>query len=159
MCEYCGCQAIAAIDLLTREHGAALEEVADARVAANADDFSAAQTACARILYVLAPHMVVEEQALFPALAVQFAAQIQTLVAEHRLLDRVLDSIVSASTPPPGWASELLTALDILREHILKELDGVFPAALANLHPADWDRLDTVREQVGCSIDVQPLAL
>ena len=159
MCEYCGCQAIAAIDLLTREHCAALECVADARAAAKGDDFPGAQTACSRILYVLAPHMVVEEQALFPALAGDFSEQMQALVAEHALLDGVFDSIASALSPPCGWAIELTQALDILREHILKEQDGVFPAALANLHPADWDRLDAVREQVGCSIDVQPLAL
>ena len=153
MCEYCGCQAIAALDLLTREHAASLEWVADARAAARTEDFAGARVACAEILHVLAPHMAVEEQALFPALAAQFGPQMNALMAEHELLDSVFDMIVSAVTPPLGWAAQLSETLDVLREHILKEQDGVFPAALANLSPAEWDRLDVVRRQVGCSID------
>ena len=42
-----------------------------------------------------------------------------------------------------------LTREHDLREHILKEQDGVFPAALANLNPEDWDALDTVWASVG----------
>ena len=40
-------------------------------------------------------------------------------------------------------------ALWVLREHILKEQDGVFPAALAELDPAQWDEVDAVRARVG----------
>ena len=36
----------------------------------------------------------------------------------------------------------------MLREHILTEQDGVFPAALSRLDPADWDRVDKARLRV-----------
>jgi hypothetical protein len=35
--------------------------------------------------------------------------------------------------------------LYLLREHILKEQDGVFPAALISLGPDDWERIGQVR--------------
>jgi hypothetical protein len=34
------------------------------------------------------------------------------------------------------------------REHILKEQDGVFPAALAALGPEQWERIESVRAQL-----------
>jgi hypothetical protein len=33
----------------------------------------------------------------------------------------------------------------VLFEHILKEQDGVFPAAMSVLTPRDWERLASVR--------------
>jgi hypothetical protein len=45
---------------------------------------------------------------------------------------------------------QAVTAIDDLtREHDLKEQDGVFPAALANLNPEHWDVIDTIRATVG----------
>ena len=49
----------------------------------------------------------------------------------------------------PSWPDRLMAAMAVLREHILKEQDGVFPAALANLNPDDWDAVDTIRTRVG----------
>jgi hypothetical protein len=43
----------------------------------------------------------------------------------------------------------LLDTLEMLREHILKEQDGVFPAALAGLRNEDWQAVDAVRARVG----------
>jgi hypothetical protein len=40
-------------------------------------------------------------------------------------------------------------ALAHLFDHILKEQDGVFPAALATLTPDDWERIGAVRRSVG----------
>ena len=42
----------------------------------------------------------------------------------------------------------LMAALQVLREHILKEQDGVFPAALTSLSGTDWDAVDAVRAAV-----------
>ena len=47
----------------------------------------------------------------------------------------------------PTWQERLLGVLHMLREHILKEQDGVFPAALAVLEPDQWERIEAVRAQ------------
>ena len=49
----------------------------------------------------------------------------------------------------PGWPGRVEHVLDVLREHILKEQDGVFPAALALLDPEQWEAVDAVRARVG----------
>jgi hemerythrin-like domain-containing protein len=46
---------------------------------------------------------------------------------------------------------------ELLREHILKEQDGVFPAALAALSPEEWDAVDAVRSRVGSSLPATSL--
>ena len=53
--------------------------------------------------------------------------------------------------PPtrPGLPGLPHQALQLLREHILKEQDGVFPAALASLGTADWAASEAVRARVG----------
>jgi len=42
--------------------------------------------------------------------------------------------------------------LALLREHILKQQDGVFPAALAALDPEQWERIEAVRTRLGASM-------
>ncbi len=37
----------------------------------------------------------------------------------------------------------------MLRDHILKEQDGVFPAALADLGTEDWEAVEAVRGLAG----------
>jgi hypothetical protein len=39
----------------------------------------------------------------------------------------------------------------VLREHIFKEQDGVFPAALATLSTADWEAADALRVHAGAT--------
>ncbi len=39
--------------------------------------------------------------------------------------------------------------LGLLREHILREEDGVFPAALTVLEPAQWEQMATLRARGG----------
>jgi len=51
----------------------------------------------------------------------------------------------------PGWPDRLTGALAVLREHIFKEQDGVFPAALATLSTADWEAADAARVRAGAS--------
>jgi hypothetical protein len=45
----------------------------------------------------------------------------------------------------------------VLRQHILKEQDGVFPAALANLATSDWEAVEKLRAQAGSALS-QPAA-
>jgi hemerythrin-like domain-containing protein len=104
-----------------------------------------------RIAAVLGPHTEVEEQGLFPALTGEFPDHVAGLKAEHRRVEAVLDE--AAGTPAdPAWPARFMAALALLREHIFKEQDGVFPAALATLGAADWEAAEAVRSRVGGSL-------
>ena len=141
MCEYCGCQAVTAIGELTREHDLVVNLIGAVRAAHRAGDVGRMAELARQIAAVLGPHTAVEERGLFPALAADFPEQIAALEAEHRHVEAVL-----AEAPgDPSWPRRLLDTLELLREHILKEQDGVFPAALATLGTADWEEVDAVR--------------
>lgn len=148
MCEYCGCQAIPAIAQLTAEHDRALGHVRDAEIATEHGDLPTARAACAALTALLAPHTVIEEQGLFPALCDEHPDHVETLLAEHDLIERTLGELSGVLLPEPGWADRLQEALSVLRAHIRKEQDGLFPAALTTLSARDWDEVDRVRTQV-----------
>ncbi|MGW1360489.1 hemerythrin domain-containing protein [Streptomyces chartreusis] len=102
------------------------------------------------IARVLGPHTHVEEQGLFPALAGDFPDQIATLEAEHRRIEAVLAEAADGTAPAdPTWPDRLMEAMALLRDHILKEQDGVFPAALANLSTEEWEAVEAARAAVG----------
>ena len=58
----------------------------------------------------------------------------------------MLGAAAGGTPPDPGWPDRLMDTLEVLREHILKEQDGLFPAALTSLGGADWDTVDAVRD-------------
>jgi hypothetical protein len=147
MCEYCGCDAIPAIAELTAEHDAIREVAWSARKAASAGDRPAARVAVACVVALLEPHTRIEEIGLFPALAGEFGQHTESLVAEHRALETGFAEICG-SRPERGWEKRLTRTLDILFEHILREQDGLFPAALSVLTPEQWDAIDDVRSVV-----------
>jgi hemerythrin-like domain-containing protein len=152
MCDYCGCQAIEAIADLTAEHDAVVTLIGTLRPAAAKGDLDAVAGYCRGIAAVLGPHTAVEEQGLFPAIAGEFPDHVRALEHEHRDIESVLDEARSGVPADPTWLQRLLPALDVLRDHILKEQDGVFPAALATLDSEDWERLGTVREAAGSAV-------
>ncbi|SNY45974.1 hemerythrin domain-containing protein [Paractinoplanes atraurantiacus] len=142
MCEYCGCQSVSAIEDLTREHDTVVGLISAVRTAEDTDRMAA----LARdIAGVLAPHTEVEEHGLFPLLADDFPDQISALESEHRLVESVLAEAAHGTPTDPAWPTRLIETLDLLRDHILKEQDGVFPAALTTLSGTDWDTVDKVR--------------
>jgi len=98
---------------------------------------------------VLDPHTEVEERGLFPALAADFPDQIAILEAEHQQIAEVLGEASSGLPEDPAWPDRLTAALALLRAHIHKEQDGVFPAALASLRTADWEAMEDIRARVG----------
>ncbi|MFC9913361.1 hypothetical protein [Streptomyces sp. NPDC059862] len=60
-----------------------------------------------------------------------------------------------ATPSDPTWPDRLMDAMDVmavLRDHILKEQDGVFPAALANLSTEDWEAVEATRAQAGSTL-------
>ncbi|MEU1810675.1 hemerythrin domain-containing protein [Micromonospora aurantiaca (nom. illeg.)] len=149
MCEYCGCRSVTAIDQLTREHDTVVNLIGDVRAAHAAGDAVRMAELARRISAVLAPHTEVEEHGLFPLLADDFPDHVAALEAEHRRVEAVLGAARTEVPADPGWPQQLMETLELLREHILKEQDGVFPAALTTLSGADWDSVDAVRARVG----------
>ncbi|UNZ21209.1 hemerythrin domain-containing protein [Streptomyces sp. 891-h] len=149
MCEYCGCQSLTAIAELTREHDAVVTLISHAREARRGGDVSRMIGTARKIAEVLEPHTRVEEHGLFPAMAAEFPEKIRTLEDEHRRVDAVLREAAVGLPADPGWPDRLIEVLDLLRDHILKEQDGVFPAALAFLGPEEWEAVAAVRARVG----------
>ncbi|GGN12676.1 hemerythrin-like domain-containing protein [Actinoplanes campanulatus] len=148
MCEYCGCQSVAAIDELTREHDLVVNMIGDVRAAHIAGDVDRMAAVARRISAVLGPHTEVEEHGLFPLLADDFPDHVAALEQEHRRIEKVLGAAATATPHDAAWPRQLIEILDLLRDHILKEQDGVFPAALTTLSGEDWDRVDAVRARV-----------
>ncbi len=151
MCEYCGCQDLPAIAELTREHEHALSLIREMQAAGDGGDVPALAALARQLAAVLAPHTEVEEQGLFPALAADFPEQIAALEEDHRQLGAVLGEAAGGTPADPAWPGRLAAALALLRGHIYREQDGVFPAALATLGAADWDRVEAARLAAGGS--------
>jgi hemerythrin-like domain-containing protein len=149
MCEYCGCQALATIGELTREHDLVLNLMGQARAAHASGDTARMVELARQIATVLGPHTEVEEQGLFPALAGEFPDHVASLTAEHRRVEAALDEAATGTPADPAWPARFAAALAVLREHIFKEQDGVFPAALATLRAADWEAAEAVRSRAG----------
>ncbi|GAA2574479.1 MULTISPECIES: hemerythrin domain-containing protein [Streptomyces] len=152
MCEYCGCQSLTSIDELTREHEAVVALISRVRTARDQGDTVAAAGLARRIAAVLAPHTQVEEHGLFPAMADEFPDQIAALEAEHRRIEAVLAEAAHGVPTDPAWPDRLLDVLAQLRDHILREQDGVFPAALATLTTEQWEAVEAVRARTGSAL-------
>lgn len=149
MCEYCGCQALDAIADLTAEHDLVIELGRQVRGALKGGDLGRAAERVRAITAVLGPHTEVEEDALFPAMAAEFPDHVEALRGEHRVIKDVLAEAAHGTPTDPAWPARVEQVLHLLREHILKEQDGVFPAALAVLGPDQWNAMDMVRARVG----------
>lgn len=149
MCEYCGCQQLTVIDELTQEHDALVAMLAVVRARLASGDLAGVAEQCQRMLQILGPHTLVEENGLFPQLREQYPEHVLALQAEHRKIEAVLSQAAGGVPADPTWPQQLTDALFLLREHILKEQDGVFPAALAALDGEQWDRVQAVRDRAG----------
>ena len=150
MCEYCGCQSLETIDELTREHDEVVRLISHLRSAHGDGDVPRLAQVAREIARVLGPHTQVEEHGLFPALTGDFPDQIAALEAEHRRIESVLAEAADSTTPSdPTWPGRLMEAMAVLRDHILKEQDGVFPAALAMLGTEQWEAVAAARAEAG----------
>lgn len=148
MCEYCGCQEIAVIDELTREHDAVVALIGQVEGSMAGHDLESVVWRCRLISAILGPHTVVEEEGLFPEMAGQFPDHVAVLLSEHRRIEDVLGEAEHGLPDDPTWPDRLLSGVFLLREHILKEQDGVFPAALAALDADQWESIEAVRAQI-----------
>jgi hemerythrin-like domain-containing protein len=148
MCEYCGCRQIATIAELTREHDAVVALVGQIKTSLPDRRRDDVAESCQQILAILAVHTVVEEQGLFPEMTDEFPDHISVLRSEHREIEKVLGDAADGFPDDPTWPDRLVAILHLLREHILKEQDGVFPAALVALDAEQWERIEAVRAQI-----------
>ena len=137
MCSYCGCRAITVIGQLTSEHEAIINATGLLSRAAAAGDAAAEQTAAGVVSALLEPHTVREEVGLFAELRgdPEFTSAIDSLCAEHRELDSLL-TLVSGRDLRAAAALETL-----MRHHIDREENGIFPAAAVALDGTAWDRI------------------
>ncbi|MEW2614786.1 hemerythrin domain-containing protein [Streptomyces sp. NPDC047880] len=156
MCEYCGCQALETIDELTREHERVVTLISHVRDARGDGAIARMAELAREITSVLGPHTRVEEHGLFPALAGDFPEQIVALEDEHRRIEAALAEADGPFLTDPTWPDRLIETLALLREHILKEQDGVFPAALAHLGTEQWEAVEKVRAEAGSALSRPP---
>ena len=138
MCSYCGCRAITVIGRLSAEHVAITNAAGALRRAVLAGDGEATATAGEKLISLLDPHTTGEERGLFAELRLdpEFAAHVDTLCGEHREINAHLARVTQ------GDHSGVVALETLLRRHIDKEENGVFPAAAIALDWAAWDRID-----------------
>ena len=137
MCSYCGCRAITMIGRLSTEHVAIINATGALRRVALDGDGAAAATAVEELAALLDPHTRSEEQGLFAELRLDedFADHVDALCAEHREIDALLARVAD------GDHAEVQELENLLRRHIDKEENGIFPAAAVALDGAAWDRI------------------
>jgi hemerythrin-like domain-containing protein len=137
MCSYCGCRAITVIGQLSTEHVAIVNATGALRRTALRDGREATATAVQELAALLDPHTTGEERGLFAELRVdpEFAAHVDALCAEHRQIEAQLARVAD------GDLSDVDGLENLLRRHIDKEENGIFPAAAIALDGAAWDRI------------------
>jgi len=137
MCTYCGCRAITVIGRLSTEHVAIINATGTLRRVAQAGDGDATARAIAELAALLDPHTTGEERGLFAELRddPEFADHVDALCAEHREIDAHLARAAG------GDQAEVEALENLLRRHIDKEENGIFPAAAVALDGSAWDRI------------------
>ena len=138
VCSYCGCRAITVIAELTAEHEAIINATGLLSRAAAAGDADAARVAVELVSSLLEPHTVREERGLFVELRRdrEFTAHVDALCAEHREIDSFLSRVSGGDLPA---ATELET---LMRRHIDREENGIFPAAAIAVDGDTWDLIE-----------------
>ena len=137
MCSYCGCRNIPMIAKLSKEH----EDIAACAyrlTAAHRDgDVEAGRAAAHELAGKLHPHARREENGVFAEMKKDdlFTEHIEELCAEHDELDRHIDAIVAADL---SYVPHLVL---LLKSHIDREENGLFPSALAYLSDDQWESI------------------
>lgn len=137
VCSYCGCREITVIGRFSDEHVVIINATGELRRAAAAGDVAASRQAVGVLQQLLEPHTLIEERSLFAELREdpEFTDHIDVLCAEHR-------EINAALAVAEGGDLTVVIALErLLRRHIDKEENGLFPAAAIALDGPAWERV------------------
>jgi len=120
---------------LNAEHDAIVNSSYALEIAFRDQDVEAANTACKELGELLHPHTRREENGLFAEMKKDelFTEHVASLCAEHVELDSELEAIEA------GDLESIPKMLTSLNNHIDREENGLFPAALAYLDDTQWD--------------------
>ena len=137
MCSYCGCRANTVIARYTVEHEGIVNAMGDLRRAAAAGHRDQTHSAATALAALLAPHTASEERSLFAELRqdAEFTEHVDELCAEHRTIDEAL-ALVGDGDPAAVRRLE-----HMLRRHIDREENGLFPASVIALDGPAWERV------------------
>ena len=135
MCTYCGCSQISVIGRYMAEHEQVVNLSGVLRRAVESGDPAQVRAAVGAVRAVLAPHTGSEERALFARMRQdpEFTDHIDALCGEHDDLGALLDRVARGDgTAYAGFER-------LLRGHIDREDNGLFPAAAIALDGPDWE--------------------
>jgi hypothetical protein len=120
---------------LNAEHDAIVNSTYALQLAFHDQDVTAATTAGRILGELLHPHTHREQVGLFAEMAKDelFTVHVASLCAEHDQLDADLAAITA------GDLTRISTMITLLNNHIDREENGLFPAALAYLDDDQWE--------------------
>jgi Hemerythrin HHE cation binding domain len=148
MCDSCGCRDQPIIAELGAEHEHVLALADRAVRALRAGYPDEARSDALAIVAVLGEHTRKEEAGLFAELsAAGFAPDVEVLLGDHHLIE-ALGAVASS----PGLEG-LDVALFRLEDHIFREEQDVFPAAVTLLDGAAWGRADAAHRAIASEAD------
>ncbi len=120
---------------LNAEHDAIVNSTSALRIAVREQDTESAKSAAEILGELLHPHTHREQVGVFAEMAKNelFTEHIASLCAEHNQLDADLAAITA------GDLTRVPTMLTLLNNHIDREENGLFPAALTFLDDDQWN--------------------
>jgi hypothetical protein len=139
MCFYCGCREIPLLRDYIAEHERVTDLGADLSKALRRGDLPDDGRLMTAVAGELDTHWRGEEEGLFAAMHDDpaYREYIDNLIIEHRELR---DLLATADLAAEADQLRILAAMDDLYEHILREEDGLFPAALTALSGDQWEQ-------------------
>lgn len=137
MCSYCGCRATTVIGRLSDQHDAIVDAVGAMRRTAASGDGAQTRVRVAVLAELLERHTADEERGLFAELRTdpEFATHVDALCREHEEIAALLAAVA-------GGDLDRVEPLErLLRRHIDREDNGLFPAAVIALDGPAWERV------------------
>lgn len=143
MCEYCGCRDIPLIGRLSEEHYQAVDSLGVLRRAIDTRDPDQVSAAVTALAGELIPHNESEEAGLFHELAKDeyFAPTVAELIEQHGQFKTLLARI-------EGGDWDAYAELEVvLRHHIDREENGLFPATAVAVDGDVWEEIDRLTHE------------
>lgn len=138
MCEYCGCRDIPLIGRLSEEHYEAVDGLGEVRRAIEAGNPDAVASALDAFAADLFEHNESEEAGLFRELAEDdyFAPTVAELIQQHGQIRTLVGRLATGDYAAYAPLEELL------RRHVDREENGLFPATAVAVDGPTWERID-----------------